>query len=88
MHLVDARPDFAQLDDTSWDDITNRESVSRTAVALTEYGGDGDIFTPDGFLQQDYEAAWSGLTLRRQSIISLPCYARGMNSPSMNRYVK
>jgi hypothetical protein len=61
MHLVEARPDFAQLDDASWDDITNRGSVSRAAITLTEYGGDGDTFTPDGFLQQDYEAAWSVL---------------------------
>ncbi|KAE9364605.1 hypothetical protein N431DRAFT_354919 [Stipitochalara longipes BDJ] len=59
MHLVEARPDFAQLDDASWDDITNRGSVSRAAITMTEYGGDGDTFTPDGFLQQDYEAAWS-----------------------------
>jgi hypothetical protein len=61
MHLVEARPDFAQLDDDSWEDITNRGSVSRAAITLTEYGGDGDLFTPDGFLQQDYEAAWSVL---------------------------
>ncbi|PMD37324.1 hypothetical protein L207DRAFT_73683 [Hyaloscypha variabilis F] len=61
MHLVEARPDFAQLDDASWDDITNRGSVSRAAITMTEYGGDGDTFTPDGFLQQDYEAAWSVL---------------------------
>jgi len=61
MHLVEARPDFAQLDDESWGDITNRGSVSRAAITLTEYGGDGDLFTPDDFLQQDYEAAWSVL---------------------------
>jgi hypothetical protein len=66
MHLVEARPDFAQLDDTAWDDISNRESVSEAAsreAAMTssEYGGDGDTFTPEGFLQQDYEAAWSVL---------------------------
>ncbi len=59
MHLVEARPDFAQLDDASWDDITNRESVSEAAMASSEYDGDEDTFTPEGFLQQDYEAAWS-----------------------------
>lgn len=69
MYLVEARPDFAQLDDASWDDITTRESMSEAAMTSTEYGGDGYTFTggdggtltPEGFLQQDYEAAWSVL---------------------------
>ncbi len=58
-HLVHTRHEFKQLTATSWEDVTIRESVSRSATAFTDLDRYDDIFLSRGADLEDYETAWS-----------------------------
>jgi hypothetical protein len=56
--LAKTRDDFLDLEESSWQDIGKRESISRAATSFEQYNGDVSELN---VTSEDYEAPWSVL---------------------------
>ncbi len=60
MHLMKTRTEFAILSSLTWEDISARESVSRSAISIAQHDMDETLIDP---ILPDYEAPWAVLQL-------------------------
>ncbi|KUJ17295.1 uncharacterized protein LY89DRAFT_684376 [Mollisia scopiformis] len=60
MHLIHHLADFKSLSGPAWENLSFRESITRSATSLERFEGDPAIY---GIDLQDYEAAWAILQL-------------------------